>query len=67
MRKDSIECQAEQPWSAPVQFALPQVGPDYFNLRNEDAITHRLVKKLTGLGYHVTLEPVRAEAGSETA
>jgi len=49
------------------QCTYQDLGPDYFNLRNEDAITHRLVKKLTGLGYHVTLEPARAEAGSETA
>ena len=35
------------------QCTYQDLGPDYFNLRNEDAITHRLVKKLTGLGYHV--------------
>ena len=49
------------------QCTYQDLGSDYFNLRNEDAITHRLVKKLTGLGYHVTLQLARAEAGSETA
>ena len=43
------------------------LGPDYFNLLNEEAITQRLVKKLTGLGYHVTLQPARTQAVSQAA
>jgi hypothetical protein len=32
------------------QCTYQDLGADYFNLRNEDAITHRLVKKPNGLG-----------------
>lgn len=49
------------------QCTYQDLGPDYFNLRNQDAITHRLVKKLTGLGYYVTLQPARAGAVSHIA
>ena len=49
------------------QCTYQDLGPDYFNLRNEDAMTHRLVKKLTALGYQVTLQPARAVAVSQTA
>jgi len=38
-----------------------------FNLRDKHAITHRLIKKLTSVGYYVTLQPAPAEAVSETA
>lgn len=49
------------------QCTYQDLGPDYFNLRNEDAIAHRLVKRLTGLGYRVTLQPARAGAVSQIA
>ena len=48
------------------QCAYQDLGPDYFKVRNEDAITHRLVRKLTGLGYHVTLQPARTGEVSQT-
>ena len=49
------------------QCTYQDLGPDYFNLLNEEAITQRLVKKLTGLGYHVTLQPARTQAVSQAA
>jgi hypothetical protein len=49
------------------QCTYQDLGPDYFNLLNEEAITQRLVKKLTGLGYYVTLQPARTKAVSQTA
>jgi hypothetical protein len=49
------------------QCTYQDLGPDHFNLRNKEAITHRLVKKLTGLGYYVTLQPARAEVVPKTA
>ena len=49
------------------QCTYQDLGPDYFNLLNEEAITQRLVKKLTGLGYYVTLQPARTQAVSQTA
>jgi transposase len=35
-------------------------GADYFDRRNQDALARRLVKRLTTLGYAVTLEPQAA-------
>ena len=49
------------------QCTYQDLGPDHFNLLNEEAITQRLVKKLTGLGYYVTLQPARTKAVSQTA
>ncbi len=36
------------------------LGPDYFDERNRRAVEHRLVRRLEGLGYRVTLEPTAA-------
>jgi hypothetical protein len=34
-----------------------ELGADFFDRRNPDALARRLVKRLTTLGYAVTLEP----------
>jgi len=43
------------------------LGARYFDRLDERALTHRLVKKLIGLGYQVTLKPGRAETAPATA
>jgi len=43
------------------------LGASYFDRLDERALTHRLVKKLIGLGYQVTLKPGRAETAPATA
>ncbi len=37
-----------------------ELGADYFDRRNKEALARRLVKRLTTLGYTVTLEPQAA-------
>jgi transposase len=34
------------------------LGGNYFDLRNEQQVQHRLVKRLEGLGLKVTIEPM---------
>jgi len=49
------------------QCVYQDLGANFFDRLDERALTHRLVKKLIGLGYQVTLKPGRAEAAPETA
>ena len=37
-----------------------ELGADYFDRRNKDALARRLVKRLSALGYTVSLEPLAA-------
>jgi transposase len=39
-----------------------ELGADYFDERERNAVERRLVGRLQRLGYHVTLEPVSAAA-----
>jgi hypothetical protein len=36
------------------------LGPTYFDERERTAVEHRLVRRLEGLGYRVTLQPTAA-------
>ncbi len=36
------------------------LGGDYFDRRDQQAVERRLVRRLEGLGYKVSLEPVAA-------
>jgi len=49
------------------QCVYQDLGANYFDRVDERALTHRLVRKLIGLGYQVTLKPGGAEAAPETA
>ena len=40
------------------QCPYQELGGDYFERMNVDAMQHRLVKKLKNLGYEVTLTPI---------
>ncbi len=37
-----------------------ELGADYFDQRNKDALARRLVKRFSTLGYAVALEPLAA-------
>lgn len=54
-------------WVLKRQCAYQELGADFFDRRDERAVAHRLVKKLIGLGYEVTLKPCRSEAVPQTA
>jgi hypothetical protein len=49
------------------QCTYQDLGADHFNRLDQDAVSHRLVKKLIGLGYYVTLQPARTEPAPQTA
>jgi transposase len=44
------------------QCPYAELGADFFDRQNPDAVRSRLVKKLASLGYQVTLTPVSSEA-----
>ena len=39
-----------------------ELGGNYFNKRQQEPLAHRLVKRLEGLGFRVSLEPVLVAA-----
>ena len=40
--------------------AIEELGGDYFDKRDRQAVERRLVRRLEGLGYKVSLDPVAA-------
>ena len=46
------------------QCPYAELGGDFFDRVNQEAVRSRLVKKLVSLGYQVTLTPVSSEAGA---
>jgi hypothetical protein len=43
---------------------MRELGGDFFDRMNQEAVRSRLVKKLVSLGYQVTLTPVSSEAAA---